>query len=239
MKKKYCLFLTISLFMMLIMITPVFAKNMHLPEDAIAVDYYSCGMGGITLPSTWPPVNKAMTGLTIRIDARHHEAGTYGSYDSLNIDALGPNGHYLPLTYFMTSPDLGLKTMLKAIFTGMPIGNFPQNLVTGLTENDLVVQRHGNRIFAELKTPQTVRWPGTGFPLVTIPRFSLELDNFGGSLHFEYTDDFTGYSGYVLNNEVMGFEGTGTLTCSAWNYETAPMAPVYVFMHGITTIYPP
>lgn len=240
MKKAAFAFVSLSLLMMLTMVAPVFAKNMHMPEGVVAIDYWSGGLCGIVLPSTWPSGPKGvLQGATIRIDVRHHEAGTYGAYDSINIDVRSASGGVLPLTYFTTNSNPGFETLLKALYKGLPIGNFPQNLKVGLSENDLKVERHGNRITAELLTPQTVRWPGPGFPTVVIPTFKVELDQVGGSFHDETTDDFAGFSGYVLYNDIMGFGGTGALTCSTWNYVDHPVTPLTIIMHGITTYAPP
>jgi hypothetical protein len=240
MKNAAFVVVALSLLMILTTVAPVLAEDMHVAEGVVAIDYWSGGMCGIVLPSTWPSgPTGIIKGATIRIDARHHEAGTYGAHDSINIDVLGSNGKWLPLTYFATNSKPDFKNLLKAVFAGMPIGNFPQNLIVGLTENDLKVQRHGNRITAELLATQTVRWPGSGFPTVVIPKFKVELDQVGGSFHDEPTDNFASYSGYVLYNDLMGFGGTGTLTCSTWNYVNQPVTPVIITMHGITTYVPP
>jgi hypothetical protein len=237
MKKTAILLLALVLSMMAATIAPAFAKNMHVPEG-VSIDYYCGGECVVTLPSNWP-AGSGMKGVTIRIDVQHHEEGTYGIHDSLNIDVLGPNGKWLPLTYFTTNTDPVFKNLIKAVYTGLPIGNFPQNLRAGLSENDLKVERHGNQITAELLTPQIVRWPGTGFPTVEIPSFKLELDKVGGSIHWDEIHDFASYSKYVIYEDNMGFCGTGALTCSVWNFLNQPVTDCEIIMHGILTYVPP
>jgi hypothetical protein len=236
-KKTAILLLALVLSMMAATIAPAFSKNMHVPEG-LSIDYYSGGECVVTLPSTWP-AGSGMKGATIRIDVQHHEEGTYGAHESSNIDVLGSNDKWLPLTYFTTNADPDFKNLIKAVYTGMPIGNFPQNLRVGLSENDLKVERHGNQITAELFTPQIVRWPGSGFPTVEMPPFKLELDKVGGSIHWDEVHDFAGYSKYAIYEDNMGFQGTGALNCSAWSFVDNPVTGCDIIMHGITTIVPP
>jgi hypothetical protein len=241
MKKTAIAFSVLVMSMMLATIAPAFAKNMHVPEG-VSIDYYSGGECTVTLPSTWPAEPSGMMkGATIRIDVQHHEAGTYGAHDSMNIDVLGPTGKWLPLAYFTTSADPAFKNLIRAVYAGMPIGNFPTNLKVGLSENDLKVERHGNRIVAELTSPQSVLWPKQvpGFNTVTIPPFKLELDKEGGSLHWEEIHDFAKYSKYVIYEDNIGFSGTGAITCSTWNFVNQPLTDCDIIMHGISTIVPP
>jgi hypothetical protein len=240
MKKTAIVLLALVLSMMAATSAPAFGKDMHVP-DGVAIEYWSGGVAMITLPSTWPTgPTGIMKGATIRIVVQDVEAGTYGPHGNIRIGVLNlGTGQILPLAYFTTNTDPDLQNFFKALYAGMPVGNFPQNLKVGLTENDLKVERHGNRIIAELLTPQAIRWPGPGFPTVTIPPFKLELDKVGGSFHDYVVDSFAGYSGFVNYWDMMEFNGNGAIACNGWGFMEQPMTNCEIIMHGITTYGPP
>ena len=59
------------------------------------------------------------------------------------------------------------------------------------------------------------------FTQITMPAFTMELYNVGGSTHTETSTTLTGYpkaSGYILNEDEMGFKADGAFTHPAWSY---------------------
>jgi len=245
MKKTKVTVLALALLMMLTAIAPTFAKNFNLPEG-VSRSYWAGGICVVALTTTWPPL-PAAPATQLRIDVRHHEAGTYGAGDSLNIDARTPSGGWLPVTYFTTNTDPAFLTFIRKVYYRLPIGMGTLN-AKYVPASDLTVERQGNRITAELKTKQTVLWAKLSttpaFVQVDIPPFKLELDQVGGSLHLDFEEDLSSYSGYVFYEDMMGFDGNGVLTCSAWNFVNHPvtLSPrpyCGITMHGITTYFPP
>ena len=237
MKKVAVVVLALASLMMLTAVAPTFAKNMHLPEDANAIDYWSGGICVVELTSTWPSPPARPAAQVIRIDARHHEAGTYGAHDSINID-VAYGSSWIPVTYFSTNTDPAFLDFIKNLYKGLPIGKGTGN---ARIECDLKVERHGNRITAELNTPYEVAWV---IGRVYIPTFKLEIDQVGGSLHTGFEEDLTGYSNYNFYEDMMGFDGTSVLHCDAFSFKDPPgtLSPrpyCGITMHGITTYFPP
>jgi hypothetical protein len=221
-------------------LTPVFAKDMNLPEGATVITYYSLGSGTIVTPANWPI--SGSPGGALKISGLHFEGGTFGTGDSILL-SISIGGRSLPVAFFTTNLDN--RNFVKMLDSGLPVGVIPNNC-QNVSENDLKVDRHGNRITVELITPKKVFWqnvnPMPPFVLVTIPAFKFELDKVGGSFHEENTESFTGYTGssnYTRYDDEMGFYGNGVLTCSAWNYVDNPMTDCRIVMHGIRTYFPP
>ena len=252
MKKATVTVLTLALVLMLTAVAPAFAKNMNLPEGANAITYWSGGICVVEMTSTWPPYPAAPT-TTVRIDVRHHESGTYGAGDTLNIDVLSPSGNWLPVSYFTTNTNAAFLTFIRNVYYKLPIGAGSIN-AQYVSANNLKVERHGNRITAELDIPVTVSWakiqPDPTHPTppysvrVDVPAFKLELDKTGGSFHRDFEEDLAGYSNYVFYEDMMGFDANGVITCSAWNLDNQlvtfnPLPYCGITMHGITTYFPP
>ena len=74
---------------------------------------------------------------------------------------------------------------------------------------------------------------------VSIPKFTMEIDNVGGSFHEEEITNFVDYpmaSGYTSHTDKMGFDANGVFTCTGWNSE---MSNCLVTMHAVSTYVPP
>ncbi len=78
----------------------------------------------------------------------------------------------------------------------------------------------------------------SGYTTVTIPTFSFDIDQVGGSAHVDSILPLYGYKGaanYTVYEDEMGFNAEGTFIVPAgWG----PMANCVVIMHGISTSVP-
>jgi hypothetical protein len=213
-------------------IVPAFAKNFNYPEGQ-DITYTSSGEGYIATPAGY---FGAVTSMKIR--AVNVEIGTKGGGDNLEIDFPVPGtSTYIPVAFFTTNPNPDVIDWLKILLSGFPV-LLPNN-IRHVSDDVLIVNRHGNSITVELTAPQTILM-GTG-PVV-VPVFTVELNKVGGSVHQEETVLLTGYpdaSGYTGYIEEMGFNAEGAFTCPAWSYDSEPMTDCFITMHGITIYTPP
>jgi hypothetical protein len=218
------------------------AKNVDVPEG-IKIIYYSRGSANVEVPQGWPPGGQSTT--MLRIVATHIEAGNMGTGDTIFIysyNSASPMGPWIPVAVFTTNTEA--LALYRAVWSGTPVAS-PTNSKTVL-ESTLKVERHGNRIIAELTVPQSIMWakatPPPSYLPVTIPAFKMELDKVGGSVHPEpYSQTLIGYtgaSGYTLNDCIMGFDAAGAFTCQAWSYTERPMGDSAIVMHGTRTYIP-
>ena len=109
-----------------------------------------------------------------------------------------------------------------------------------VSDDDLQVERHGNKMFVNLKVPQQIQRP-TGV-YFTIPAFSMELNGYGGSFYTSETFVLTGYYGasnYTWKVDYEWLKITGGFTSSAWNYSSYPISENYLTIHGTGVYYPP
>jgi len=236
--------LILSISIAIAMFAPAFAKNMNLPEGATAVVYYSLGTAQIAIPADWPIGGKHFE--EIEISAVHIEGGSLGTCDSVVINvpvSSAGSTVWVPVALFSTGNTY--LQYIKIVLSGFPAALSPINSKL-LSEDVLIVERHGNRMNVELKSPQTVYWtkatPPPPVVSIAIPAFKFELDQVGGSFHEDTTHSFTGYassSNYTRQDDEMGFYGNGVLTCSAWSYLDHPMTDGRIVMHGIRTYFPP
>ena len=237
MKKAAFALLTLSLLMVSTLLTPVFAKNMNVPEGADII-YVSNGYGFVTAPNDWPTAGSSS--VVLRIKGIDVEAGTYGPADNIEIDMPYGPGTWIPLAYFTTNSNAELLAWNKALLSGFPCSIFPPNM-KAVSESVLQVERHGNSITIALTAPQTVIWPTsltTAVPVV-IPAFTIELNKVGGSIHSESITSLTGYpgaSGWTGYIDQMGFNANGVFTSPGWGSE---MTECFITMHGIATWVPP
>jgi hypothetical protein len=225
----------------------VFAKNVDVPEG-VKIIYYSRGIANIDVPSGWPTGGQPTT--MLRIVATHIEAGNMGTGDTISIYSYNPDspmGPWVPVALFTTNADA--LPFYRTVWSGTPVAIPPANPTNSkiVSESMLTVERHGNRIIAELKAQQSIMWakasPPPNYIPVQIPAFKMELDNVGGSVHPEPTSEkLTGYAGasdYTLNDDVMGFNANGAFTCAVWSYVERSMTDCAIVMHGIRTYVPP
>jgi hypothetical protein len=227
--------LAVSLLMLFGVLAPAFAKNFNYPEGQDIV-YSSGGEGFIATPAGYfGPF------ISMRIGAVNVEIGTQGSGDNIQIDFPFPTAEgpiYLPIAFFTTNPNPDLIDWVQILMSGLPCAGLPGN-IRYVSDDVLIVNRHGNSITVELTAPQTILM-GTG-PVV-VPVFTVELNKVGGSVHQEETVLLTGYpdaSGYTGYIEEMGFNAEGAFTCPAWSYDSEPMTDCFITMHGITIYTPP
>jgi hypothetical protein len=178
---------------------------------------------------------------SLKIEASHILDASGGGKDEANIIISVPyKAGYLPVAYFTTSPD-GL-TYTRMLLSGLPPSSPTNSLL--VSDDDIAVERHGNRIAVESKASHTVMWTKlvNGLPAgvtpVTIPAFSFALEKVGGSVHDDTILDLYGYTGasnYIGYEDEMGFNANGALTGPAgWG----PINDCFVIMHGITTYVP-
>jgi hypothetical protein len=229
--------LAVSLLMLFGALTPAFAKNFNYPEGQDIV-YSSGGEGYVATPAGYfGPVT------SMKIRAVNVEIGTHGFGDNIEIDFLFPlptGPIYLPIAFFTTNPNPDVIDWLKIVLSGFPAALLPNN-IRYVSDDVLIVNRHGNSITVELTAPQTIlMMPG---PVsVVVPAFTVELNKVGGSVHQDKTVVLTGYpgaSGWTGYTEDMGFNAEGAFTCPAWSYDSEPMTDCFITMHGITIYTPP
>jgi hypothetical protein len=227
--------LAVSLLMLFGALAPAFAKNFNYPEGQDIV-YSSGGEGFIATPAGYFGPFTSM-----RIGAVNVEIGTKGSGDNIEIDFPFPTAEgpiYLPIAFFTTNPNPDLIDWVQILMSGLPAAGLPGN-IRYVSDDVIIVNRHGNSITVELTAPQTILM-GTG--PVDVPAFAVELNKVGGSVHRDETVLLTGYpdaSGYTGYVEEMGFNAEGAFTCPAWSYNSEPMTDCFITMHGITIYTPP
>jgi hypothetical protein len=239
-KKLWSIFLllTLSIAASSFTLGTVSAKNMNIPENA-RINYWTGGIGTVETPVIWPTggLHQSM----LRFDGFEVEDGSLGTTDALII-AIPTSLGWVAIACFATNPDAA--AFMKTVRSGMPAAAGPLNTKT-VTADTLVVERHGNRISVELKTPQTIYWTkagGTGYIQIQIPAFTMELNKIDGSVHKDHIDYFTGYTGaseYTVYVDEMGFNAAGTFTCPTWNYLDQTMSTCFITMHGINIYLPP
>ena len=124
--------------------------------------------------------------------------------------------------------------------------SYDTNNVIPVSDQVLTAERHGNDITVTLTQQQSVQLFGypTMPPAFNLPTFSMELNNYGGSVRFEKTATLAGFpgaSGYTQVSDVTGFQATGSFTSNSpgWNYNAAPVSNAFITMHGIQYYYPP
>ena len=234
MKRITVVVLAVSLLMLFGALAPAFAKNFNYPEGQ-DITYSSGGEGFIV-----PPVGSFGPATSMRIGAADVEIGSKGGGDNIEIDFPFPTTEgpiYLPIAFFTTNSNPDLIDWVQTIMSGLPAALFGN--IRYVSDDVLIVSRHGNSITVELTAPQTIMM-GTG-PVV-VPVFTVELNKVGGSVHQEETVLLTGYpdaSGYTGYVEEMGFNAEGAFTCPAWSYNSVPMTDCFITMHGITIYTPP
>ena len=214
--------------MSVVSIVPAFSKSFKVPEEFI-LSYCSSGLA--TIEDT--PVG------TLKITAVDVLDSTDGTGDFIHIDLymqMSPTfGMFVPLAVIGTNPDR--MALFETIWSGVPaMGN---NFV--VSENELQVDRHGNRIIVSLNTDISCFVARPTPHTLAIPAFTMELNKIGGSFHIQESETlnfYSGASGYTLAWDRMGFNAQGVFTCEEWDF-AEPMTDCYVVMHSITTYTPP
>ena len=205
-------------------VAPALAKSFKVPEG-VTISY--CSSGIAVIEDT--PVG------TLKITAVDVVDSTDGSGDFVHIDLWMEGwGGFVPLAVVGTNPDR--MALFETIWSGVPaMGN---NFV--VSEDELKVDRHGNRITVSLDTDIScfVMYPTPH--TLDIPVFMMELDKIGGSFHEQVSEtlSYPGASGYTLAWDRMGFNAEGMFDCEEWDF-AEPMTDCYVVMHSITTYTPP
>lgn len=238
--------LSICLLFVLITITlsatiaPASANTLEVPEG-FKIIYYTRGSANIEVPSSWPSGGQPTT--MLRIVATHIEAGDLGKGDTIFVysyNPVSPMGPWVPVALFTTSQNA--LTFYRTVWSGAPVAATTNSKL--VSETALNVERHGNRIIAELTAPQTIMWAkiGGGFTSITIPAFTVNLNGVGW---FQLTktsttlEGYTGASHYTLNDYQLGFNAKGAFTCQAWGYTAKSMTDCAIVMLGIRTYVPP
>ena len=242
--------------MVIASVAPAFAKKLKIPEGQVRMFMSGAGEAAIEVEieafypgdaTADPPVpdTTVMELHRIAIFGTNVADSTFGPEDHIRIDLWWPalfmeqpTGVFMPLVVVGTNDDT--LAFLRSTFSGLPpshpLNNFPAS-------DDIVqVDRHGNRITASLNEDLTVFVLMPTPHYLTIPAFTMELNKYGGSWHKEGVATMTGWpyaSEYTLENEAMGFDANGVLTCEGWNLDEQPMTDGVVIMHRTITFIPP
>jgi hypothetical protein len=239
-KRVSAVVLALSLLMLFGAFAPAFAKNFNYPEGQ-NITYASGGEGFVA-----PPAGSLGMITSLKIRANDVEIGTHGAGDNIEIDFLyqppAGSSFYAPIAFFTTNPNPTVIDWLKIVLSGFPLAMLPNN-IRYVSDDVLIVDRHGNSITIELTAPQTFLMPSpTGPVSLVLPAFTIELNKVGGSVHEERVLELTGYpgaSGYTGYIEEVGFNAEGTFSCQAWSYDSQPMTACFIIMHGKTIYVPP
>lgn len=112
-------------------------------------------------------------------------ASSHGTADCLIIFVgADPAGPWLPIAHFTTNPNPDLIPFLKELWGNTPAGL--KNTIV-LSEDQLEVDRHGNRITASLTEKDVQRMYMGSWITVSISAFTMELNKVGGSIHTDYS----------------------------------------------------
>lgn len=235
-KKLLMVILVLVASMIVVTVAPALAKKFKEPEGVV-VNYYSAGIAVI---EDTPIIGDIRD---LRITAFDFIDSTYGPNRlAIRIDMwfVPPGGTdpddgvFMPIATFGTNSEAVADTM--KVWTGLPASW--NGIVVG--EDEIMVDRHGNRITASLK--EQIIWLLPGPYSVTIPAFTMALNKVGSSFHTETTSVLTGYpgaSGWTVEKETMGFNGIGAFTCTDWDFDEAEMTDCLIIMHGKMTMIPP
>ena len=213
-KKVLMIVIALTLNIAVVAVAPVFAKNMHVSEGA-EIAYGSGGEIRVAPPAGFPFATSKLL-----IHVWDLDEATFGSGDSIIIlmwMGLPTSGFWYPLAHFTTN--LGSMEFFEDLWFGYPAGT--KNTIY-VPDDQLKVERHGNRITASITTQVLQKWvatpppPGAGYwDDFTIPAFTIELTKVGGSVHGEGGGDYAIYSVY---GESTGFNATGVFTYGASTY---------------------
>jgi hypothetical protein len=213
-KKVLVIVLALTLNIAIVSVAPVFAKNMHVSEG-VEIAYGSGGEIRVVPPAGFPfPTSKLL------IHVWDLDEATFGSGDSIILliwMGSPTSGFWYPLAHFTTN--LNSMGFFEDLWLGSPAGT--KNTIY-VPDDQLKVERHGNRITASITTQVLQKWIPTPPPSgaghwddVTIPAFTIELTKVGGSIHGEGGGDYLIYSVY---GESTGFNATGVFTYGASTY---------------------
>jgi hypothetical protein len=169
-KKKILGFIIVLMVNIIVVaMAPALAKNFNLPEGVERI-YRSGGTAVVDTPADFPFSS-------LEIMAFNLEAGTHGPGESFVIQMPWMGG-WMPIAHFTTSPDS--VAFLSALWSGLTAS---ANTMF-VSDSELNVVRHGNRITASLTVPKVITMR---VGEVTIPAFTMELNKVGGSIHTENT----------------------------------------------------
>jgi hypothetical protein len=229
-------------------VAPVFAKKLKIPEGQVRMFMSGAGHAAIDVEiEAYYPSNDTtkMELHRINIFGTNVVASTFGPEDHIRIDLWWPplfmeqpEGIFMPLVVVGTNDDT--LAFLRSAFSGLP----PSNPLNYFPASDDIVQvdRHGNRITAKLNEDLEVFLLMPTPHYLTIPAFTMELNKYGGSWHKQGTTIMTGWpyaSNVTFENEAMGFDANGVLTCEGWNLDKQPMTDGEIAMHRTITFTPP
>jgi len=201
-------------------VVPALAKK--FPEG-VMIAYYTGGEGNLATPSGFP-----FPAPMLRIGALEIEASIWGTGDDIGIFIGGGAGGWYPIAYFTTNQNPDYLTFLKELWA-LP---WMQLNTKSVSEDELMVERHGNRITASLSEQTVKRITSSGVITVTISAFTMELNKVGGSVHSDYSIE---PPAYTINLDRMGFNANGVFTYDGVDHQ---MMEEFIIMHGIETIIP-
>jgi hypothetical protein len=227
-KKVLAIAFALALNIAVAAVAPVLAKNMHV-STGVEMSYFSGGEIKIDPWPGFPTTNKLL------IHVMDIEAASFGSGDSIIMLLWMPvpsPGYWLPIAHFTTNPDS--TEFWRDLWYSLPF-NTPasEKNTIDVSEDDLIVDRHGNEIFASL-TSQVIQMKIKGvWTDVPIPAFTIELTKIGGSIHYKTVGS---YQLYTIDAEGMGFNAHGVFTSGLYTYPTD--TDCIIKMHAIQTFFP-
>lgn len=254
MKKRLSIFSICLLLILLapLLVLPLSAKNLNLPEGADCIAYYNAG-GQVTFSLPTPlPINFPPSATALQFRFCHFETpNAEETFDNLIIFVYMTykgKTDWQPFAQITTSEDSAAfervfwsGTFMKWDATAPIPTTYSVNNVIVAPEGTLKVDRHGNDVSVNLNAPQEAKIAGTLNTKVTIPAFNLELKNYGESIHYIGSAIMTGWpasSGYTIVHDELRFNAEGIIT-SVWYPNGAATTSSHVVMHGIHTFYPP
>jgi len=148
-----------------------------------------------------------------------------------------------PFAEFITSSDAAVFERVFWSGTFMefsPSTSYGADNIIVVPEDTLTVGRHGNDVTVNLNTEQQAKIAGTTNTKITIPAFSLDLKNYGESIHYIGSKLMTGWpaaSGYTIIHDELRFNAEGTIT-NIWYPNGAATTNSHLVMQGTHIFYP-
>lgn len=249
----------LALLMISAVFTPVFAKNLNLPDDANNILYMDAA-GTFKVPLIKPfPTNTPGTVQYMQVVFGHIKIPNSDlSFDQIIIfyymQTTNPQTGQLnppslqPFAVITTNAEdqafqriIWANTLVKFDMTllGFPASYSTDN-VKLVDPGDIKVERIGNTVSVSLNEPQQLKRPNGPASYFTLPTFSATIEKVGGSIHQELIHEYTDYVGssdYTAIVEQMGFYGQTTFTSTG--LITGATFESFVAMNQINTYYPP
>lgn len=258
MKKYLSILAALFLISTCLLIAPISAKDLNLPDGANNIGYMDAA-GIFKVPLIKPfPTNMPSTVQYMQIAFGHVKMPNSDlSFDQILVffymqttksdGTLNPPS-LQPFAVITTNAEdqsferiVWANSLVKydATLIGLP-ATFSTDNVKLVSSDALKVERHGNSVSVSLNEPQQLKRPNGPASYFTLPAFSATLEKVGGSIHQEVYHPFTGYagaSGYTLVVDQTGFNAKTTF--SSAGLITGVTFESFIAMNQINTYFPP